>query len=78
MEDDHEILPGGDPDAGIPADQARVHGIERGPHISDSRSSEQLYSSPKIDHPPPPPSHEGTTGESTDNDNSGFTRPDSD
>ena len=25
------ILPGGDPDAGIPADQADIHGIERTP-----------------------------------------------
>lgn len=35
MEED--IIPGGDPDAGIPADQARIHGIQRGPHITEQQ-----------------------------------------
>lgn len=30
-EEDQEILPGGDPDAGMPADQAEIHGTERVP-----------------------------------------------
>ncbi len=34
-EEDQEILPGGDPDAGMPTDQAQIHGIERGPHIGE-------------------------------------------
>jgi len=32
---DPVILPGGDPDAGMPADQAEIHGIERGPPAED-------------------------------------------
>lgn len=36
-EEDQDILPGGDPDAGMPTDQARIHGIERGPHINEHR-----------------------------------------
>lgn len=50
MEED--ILPGGDPDAGIPADQARIHGIQRGPHISGEQ-----HGAPPTEHssylPPP-------------------------
>lgn len=35
VEDD--IIPGGDPDAGIPVDQAQIHGIQRGPHITEDQ-----------------------------------------
>lgn len=38
VEEEQEILPGGDPDAGMPVNQARIHGIERGPHISGQSS----------------------------------------
>lgn len=38
-EEDQEILPGGDPDAGMPVDQARIHGIDRGPHIEHIHGS---------------------------------------
>lgn len=36
---EEDVLPGGDPDAGIPADQARIHGIQRGPHISEQQGT---------------------------------------
>ena len=29
-EEDQGIVPGGDPDAGMPADQAEIHGTQRG------------------------------------------------
>lgn len=29
-EGDQEIVPGGDPDAGMPAEQAEIHGTQRG------------------------------------------------
>ena len=29
-EGDQEVVPGGDPDAGIPAEQAEIHGTQRG------------------------------------------------
>ena len=45
-EEDQEILPGGDPDAGMPTDQARIHGIERGPHMGEHRHV------PEPDHDP--------------------------
>ena len=32
------IQPGGDPDAGMPADQAEIHGTERGPAPEDEHS----------------------------------------
>lgn len=44
MEDEQDILPGGDPDAGIPADQARIHGIERGPHITEQTTAPEHLS----------------------------------
>ena len=43
MEEDQDILPGGDPDAGMPADQARIHGIERGPHITEQSAPLEQY-----------------------------------
>lgn len=53
MEEEHDILPGGDPDAGIPADQARIHGIERGPHITEqSTAPEHLSYLPTEDNIP--------------------------
>ena len=53
MEEEHEILPGGDPDAGIPTDQARIHGIERGPHIMEQGTvPEHLSYMPRDDNPP--------------------------
>lgn len=70
VEEDHEILPGGDPDAGIPVDQARVHGIERGPHITDTHPTEHLpYISTTEEIPPL---------DDVDNDNNALTHPDSD
>ena len=29
------VLPGGDPDAGMPAEQAEIHGTERGPPLEE-------------------------------------------
>ena len=52
-EEEQDILPGGDPDAGIPTDQARIHGIERGPHIPEQNSvPEHLSYVPSEDNVP--------------------------
>lgn len=76
VEEDQEILPGGDPDAGMPADQARVHGIERGPHISDTLPTEHLPYSPAREEGLP--AHVGTSLDDIANDNNTLTHPDSD
>ena len=40
---DQAILPGGDPDAGMPAEQAEIHGIERAPPPEDQDQDQELY-----------------------------------
>lgn len=54
-EEDQELLPGGDPDAGIPVDQARIHGIERGPHITTDNVVVGPQSSEHSSYPPEGP-----------------------
>lgn len=40
---DQAILPGGDPDAGMPAEQAEIHGIDRAPASEDQDQDQELY-----------------------------------
>ena len=40
---DQAILPGGDPDAGMPAEQAEIHGIDRAPPSEDQDQDQELY-----------------------------------
>ena len=75
VEEDLEILPGGDPDAGMPADQAQVHGIERGSHISDTLPTEHLAYSPAREEGP---AIQGNSLSDITNDNTTLTHPDSD
>ena len=50
-EEDQEILPGGDPDAGIPAEQAEIHGTDRVPveSVEEGDQSERPSSPPVTD-----------------------------
>ena len=48
------IQPGGDPDAGMPAEQAEIHGTERGPAPEAEPSH-----APKDGHAHTPPAEEG-------------------
>ena len=41
------ILPGGDPDAGMPAEQAEIHGIERGGPTEDQ--DQETYPTDSLD-----------------------------
>lgn len=48
-EEDQEILPGGDPDAGMPAEQAEIHGIKRGSPPPLTEQSERPVPTDGID-----------------------------
>ena len=50
-EGDQDIVPGGDPDAGIPAEQAAIHGTQRGtsPPIDETETQSHLPATDGLD-----------------------------